>query len=738
MNLSFFKKNRFLLPLAALNIVLLVAVVFLINHVQNLLGSDIKIVLTEVVTQNKNIITSRIMMDINQLNSVANIVSEQLKAKNLNDYKDIQKFLLEYSEQNQDDSLFIADNTGFSLVKGKELNIFNRKYFRLAMSGTPNISDKSISRVNGEDIFIFSVPLYYKDEIIGTVQKYYSAEQMHNLFALSLFSSKGYVYVINSEGYVILHTYHTGCPDKSDNYFRTLYEDDNREASNQIRTDVQNNRSGFQETTINQEQIFSAYTPIPGIHDWYLITCVPTEAISPNGTNLVKLFFIILSSLTFIFTSSVAYFQRYKNKQKEALEQIAFVDPVTEGNTFNKFAVDVSSILLSNPNTKFWIFKFDIDNFKYINNFYGFEFGDKVLRQIDNTFSSKLNKNEVCARVSSDNFVALLTDVHETRLNDLLTFTDPDEDLQLYFSGGLYAINDKTENINLMLDKAGIASQTVKGSLNKKFNYYSDEFDKYTRQNEQLKRVVKQAIVDKSIFPYYQPKVDINTGTVVGAEALARMYDKDGRFIVPGEFIPLCEKTGLIMDVDMIIFEKVLLFIRNAMDSGSNCVPISVNFSRLHLADPTFIDKITDKVNSYKVPANLIEIELTESAIFDNVDIIYDITQKLRSRGFLLAMDDFGSGYSSLNMLKDIPIDVLKIDKGFLSEAIDSNRRNIIFSTIAEMASKLNIKVVVEGVEYAENVQLMKDCGCSIAQGYYFARPMDEKSFEKIYRDGVV
>ena len=138
------------------------------------------------------------------------------------------------------------------------------------------------------------------------------------------------------------------------------------------------------------------------------------------------------------------------------------------------------------------------------------------------------------------------------------------------------------------------------------------------------------------------------------------------------------------------------------------------------------------------MPAHLIEIELTESAIFDNIDTIYAFTRKMHANGFAIAMDDFGSGYSSLNMLKDIPIDVLKIDKGFLSEAVDNNRRNIIFSSIADMARKLNIKVVVEGVEHLENVRLMKECGCSIAQGYYFAKPMDEESFRNVFQEGRI
>lgn len=736
---SFLAKNKFLIPLVLLNIALLIAVVFYINHAQSLLTSDIKITLNEVVTQNKDIITSRIEIDINKINAVADKINDRMKRQNLSSYEDIRQALTDYAGQESDPNIFIADKDGQAIIKGKQLNIAARKYFRLALSGVPNISDQTISRLNGEDIFIISVPLYYNKAIIGTIQKYYTAKQMYDMFSLSLFSSKAYVYVINREGYIILHTTHDNCTEQSDNFFRNLYASGNKEASEQIRRDVQSNQVGFLGTTDKDSiDVYSVYTPIYNVHDWYLVTSVPVAAVSPNGQKVLSLFFFTLSALTFVFTSSLAYFQRYKNQQKSTLEKIAFVDPVTDGNTFNKFLLDAAQILKNNPRSNFWILKFDIDNFKYINNFYGFDFGDKILKQITQNINAQLHKNEVFARMSSDNFVALLTDISPERLETMLTFVNAAEDINIYFSAGIYEIRNPQENITLMVDKAGTAAQTIKGVANKKINHYSFTFDEQIQANEKMKRLVKQAIADKRFFPYYQPKVDIYTGKLVGAEALARMFDKDGKMVSPGEFIPISEKTGLILDVDMIIFEKVLAFLQKSLQAGLECVPISVNFSRIHLTDIKFIEKLTNKLHDYQVPASLIEIELTESAIFDNVGVIHTITSQLRERGFLISMDDFGSGYSSLNMLKDIQIDVLKVDKGFLDESSDSNRRNIIFASIADMAKKLNIKVVVEGVEFPENVELMKKCGCTIAQGFYFARPMPEEAFEKIYKDGVI
>lgn len=291
-----------------------------------------------------------------------------------------------------------------------------------------------------------------------------------------------------------------------------------------------------------------------------------------------------------------------------------------------------------------------------------------------------------------------------------------------------------------MVDKATTAAQDVKGMsyLNKKTQIYSERFDEQMIQNEQMKRAVEQALEDDEILPFFQPKVDVNTGRLVGAEALARWITKDGTLIPPFRFIPISEKTGLITELDMVIFEKTLRFIKRSLMEGVACVPISVNFSRLHLSDKNFIKKVCDKISEYEIPANLIEMEITESAIFENSQIILDVTNKLHEYGVAISMDDFGSGYSSLNMLNDIPIDVLKIDRAFLKETENSEKQRIILSAIANMAIQLNIKVVVEGVETIENVNLMKDIGLTIAQGYYYAKPMDEGSFGKVYREGIV
>ena len=284
-------------------------------------------------------------------------------------------------------------------------------------------------------------------------------------------------------------------------------------------------------------------------------------------------------------------------------------------------------------------------------------------------------------------------------------------------------------NINIFKN-----THTTSEKIDFKNPMYYEKLYNFINENDKINYLTH--IKNDEFVAFYQPKVDINSGKLVGAEALIRWRTRDNKLIAPGDFIPLSEKTGLVTDLDMIVFEKVLAFLRSSLDAGVECVPISVNFSRLHFSNEKFLPTLLQKMEKYQVPAHLIELELTESAIFDNFSIIYDFTEKVREYGVAVAMDDFGSGYSSLNMLKDLSIDTLKVDRAFLEEAADNEKRNIIFVSVVEMARKLNISLVVEGVETGENVSLMRECGCNIAQGYYFARPMEESKFAELFREG--
>ncbi|AVQ28473.1 GGDEF domain-containing protein [Fusobacterium ulcerans] len=737
------KKKKIIASVIFFNIIIGIFVIVLMRYVQNLLYLDVNIHLSEVLNQNKEVITNKLKLEINNLNFISYLINEEIikeETKNNEEINDdtIKNIFLKYYKSKNNKDVYFANKKGEAIFINKVIDITGRNYFKLSIQGINNISERIISRDNGEDMFVISVPIKYKRKIIGTVQKKFTPEEMYNICSVPLFSSKGNTYIINSQGYILVTSNYEKYNRETDNYFRMLYSEGNKEKSEQLKRSIKENKSGFIEIEGSKEDFYLTYTPIKEVYGWYLISTISTEIISRNGNTVVKIFYFILFIIIFVFLFSGLYFLDYKNKQQIQLENIAFIDNVTKGDSYNKFIVDLSQILLNNPEKKYHILKFDIKKFKYINSFYGFEFGNKVLTDIYKNNKEKLTTNERIARISADNFVILLEELSIERLNDILEPLNYDEGATIYFSGGLYSINDIFENVNLMVDKANIAANSVKEIMNKTLGFYSEEFNTQILKNEKLKKLIREAIDKKELMPYYQPKVNIHTNELVGAEALARWKTKEGKLISPFEFIPICEKTGMIVELDMIIFEKVLKFLKSNLDKRIECTPISVNFSKLHINDKNFFKNIMDKLDKYNIPTSLIEIEMTETVIFDNYKLIKNFIRELHKVRLMISMDDFGTGYSSLNMLKDIPIDILKIDKGFLDKGSNLQRRNIIFSAIVDLAQKLGIKVVVEGVETIENIELMKNSGCYIAQGYYYAKPMDEEEFQKIYEEGVV
>lgn len=736
MKKKYLKRNY--IAIAAVSAVLLIAVLLLMNQVRSLLHSDVKINIMEIVTQNKDVITSKLMLEVNNLGLVSKQISERASFKKKAEAEDFKNTFLDYTKNGTDEGFVFSDAQGNAVSgDGTEINIRGRKYFRLAMEGKENISERVVSRLNGEDVFIISVPVYAGDEIVGTIQKQYKEKEMYGICSISLFSQQGAMYIINKEGYVLIDSkLEDGYAKENSNYFRMLYLD-NPQVSKRLEADIAAEREGFFEVNFQGEKIFAAYTPIEEVHEWYLITSVNTAAVMPNATIVIQIFYVILLVVLLFFSVMMLYYATMKNKQRLALETTAFVDTVTGGNTYTKFLVEARRLLQQGGKSP-GIFVMDIDNFKYINSFYGFDKGDDILKNVYTRYSDKLKPGECLARNSADHFIAFLQDSGKERL---LRFFESEMDIsgvKVYFSAGFYPISSTEESLNLMIDKATMASQKTKGKKHKNVGVYSSKYDEEIVKNERIKREVEQAVANGEIVPYFQPKINVHTGGLVGAEALARWITPQGKLIPPNDFIPVCEFTGVIDMVDWTIFDKTLAFIRRHLDAGVEGVPVSVNFSRMHLINSGFADMLRDKLEASGVPPRLIEVEMTETIIYDNVENINLFIETLHGIGVRVSMDDFGSGYSSLHMLKDVDIDVLKIDRGFLNEASDSKKQQVIFEAIAQMARQLDIEVVVEGVETAENVALMKQAKCDVAQGYFYSRPVEMQKFDTIYREGHV
>lgn len=395
-------------------------------------------------------------------------------------------------------------------------------------------------------------------------------------------------------------------------------------------------------------------------------------------------------------------------------------------------------LLLTHPDTRYYLAFLDIDDFKMINAHYGTKMGDAFLRHLGKALRTTLPGVELCGRIGGDSFVLLqtqpppATQAAAAGMVERLLQDAPVVGVQLKI--GYYEIDDRSLSVPDMCDRAKMAVSVAKHRYGIHFALYDNTLQQRAMREHQLASCMESALDQHQFHVYLQPKHDVQTSAVSGAEALARWIHPTLGFISPGEFIPLFERNGFISRLDAYMWEAVCVILRRWIDDGLPTVPISVNASRMDFAAPNLVERIETLVDSYNIPHDLIHFEVTESAYTDQPQQIISAVSALRSCGFLIEMDDFGAGYSSLNMLSELPIDILKLDMRFMQgvsfqDNLPGNKRNVL-SFIISLSKWLRLPTVAEGVEKREEFDLLRSMGCDYIQGYYFAKPMPVDEFE--------
>lgn len=400
------------------------------------------------------------------------------------------------------------------------------------------------------------------------------------------------------------------------------------------------------------------------------------------------------------------------------------------------FCHQMDEILQSAPNGLYDVIALDIEHFKLFNDTYGVDEGDKLLKCIAQNLSRELEKLEgVCARVYADQFLIFMNRKKgflESIVEHInCNMEEYPLDMKAHIKAGVYEVHDVRVSVNSMCDRAFIAVKAAKGRYENDIAYYDDSIREKLLLEQQIGDDMVRALREEQFDVYFQPKYDLESGKMVGAEALARWNHPVKGLLSPGDFIPIFEKNGFITELDMYVWDKCCQFISQWKEKYDMSIPISVNVSRKDIYKQNLPEILRDIVNRYGISTDLLHLEITESAYTENPEQLILIVGQLKKEGFVIEMDDFGSGYSSLNMLAELPIDILKLDMKFLQNKGEDSKIENIMSAVVELAKKINLHVIAEGVEVEKQISMLKAMKCDMVQGYFYAKPMNVRQFEK-------
>ncbi len=692
--------------------------------------------LSEVALQNASIIRDKVNLELDKLQAVANIIGQSYEFNQ--DY--IMRVLqLENERSSYKRMAYVGPDGEAHTTDNLSFSILDRDYYEKALLGIANISDRLVDKIGGGLINVYAVPLYYKDEIAGVIIATSEMKIFSEAISNNMFGGEGFSYIIKENGTPVVYADNKNSMYEFDNLFEEMRRNGVSDSDiAEMKSNICNEISGNIEYTREGISRVAGYSKV-GVNDWHIVSVVPKYVISEYSDRLIRRNILSVVAVAILLLIFMAFIFIQNAKHQRVLENLAFVDPITGSNNLNKFKQLAANILKEHGHRNLYMLRLDVDNFKLINDLYGFSEGDDILADISRVIGNVLNDGDIYGRIGSDDFIMMIRAESRDELIEIgrrffdqfkALMTSNGKAYSVNFTTGVYIIPADETDIDKMMDRANMAHRSAKVQASeRKLAFYDDTMRNDAVRIKNIENVMHDALLNNEFKVFLQPKYHLSTGKMEGAEALIR-WIHGGHVEPPSAFVPVFEKNGFIVNIDLYVLEEVCKLQRKWLDMGITPVPISVNQSKPLVYGKDYCERISSIIAKYNLPPNLIELELLETIIHDNISDLIQITTSLHERGLLICIDDFGSGYSSLNMLKDLCVDVLKIDRGFLTRAENSDRAEFILSTIIALAKGLNMAVVTEGVETEHQADLLKRLECDTAQGYLYASPMPAEQFE--------
>ncbi|MGL6106283.1 bifunctional diguanylate cyclase/phosphodiesterase [Romboutsia sp.] len=692
----------------------------------------------EVTIQVANSITTKFDVYFKELNYIKRSIIEN---DVLSD--ETKQILLKYKiDEKVFDEILVLDNQGAGVTsQQKPIDIGGTPYFEsIKKSNDICVSDPKTTELIGEDLVLYSIPVKKENENTGFIVGINKAQILMSKLSTGVYGNEGNSYIVNKDGNIIFSNEKKYI---GKDIFKLLYKDDTDDTLAKHKESFKNEKQGSIEESVDSNDLYIGFSIIPYTNEWYVIKSIQEKSILKNTENTTHILVVIIAFIIFTFIIIGIYFFIVQERLKKA----AFKDKITDINNYEKFLLDAKDFIKNRrKNKRILLLCFDIDKFKIINDIHGYETGDKVLKAIAQNIKTSFDSKAVYGRITGDIFALIVeTEANDKEINmvveiirkDVINLSGHDEldyAFNLQTCVGVYIVQDTDSDIKKIVSNADMARIKSKENIYKSYVIFDENMRAEIKLIAKLEKDLYSAIENNELEVYYQPKYNINTSKIVGAEALLRWNHSGMGIISPVKFIPIAEKNRFINKIGKWVFEDVCRNLRESIDEGIEVVPIAVNISRVELYQPTLIHNFQLALLKYKIAPELIEIEITETTALNNIKFINSKLSEIKGLGIKVAMDDFGTGNSNLSNLKDISIDVLKLDRSLLIDIENNDKTEVMVKSIVSLSKNLRMSTVCEGVENISQVEIIRNAGCEIVQGFLFSKPIKEDAYKRILK----
>lgn len=639
---------------------------------------------------------------------------------------------------------FSKNGRGVRVTRGKDMEIdvtleeispCMQEIVRSAWEGAEAFSEISYDEKLEKDVIGYAVPVYRNGEIIGALVATEAADSLREMLnGETIFAGNGYIRLVDSQGNYVL-------PYEEDSVFSGDYF--SAEEKERIEETLQEGGNCFTSVRYNGN-LFRIYIAATDIRDWNLFGIESVNEVNRFTSQMILITRIAFSLVLAVVILLVFYGYRALKKKNRELIQYAYYDPLTGAYNSEKFQQELTEVM---KGQEAWALAgMNIRQFKFINEIFGRNQADSLLCHVKEAMENNMEEGEYFCRNSADMFLMLLKTsdkkIIQERIRkimgDISAFSANwrrNYEIQMYCGISLIPAGGKKDTATMQTTHTMFALEKARTLPRNSIWFY----DLKLHQEEILQNYVEshmnQALEAGEFKMYLQPKFELKTGKLVGAETLVRWIPEDGKVIYPGQFIPIFERNGFCAALDMYMTEQVCRQLRRWRDENGQVVPVSVNQSKILFYEADYVERMEKLIKKYQVPAEWITLEILEGLAMENIDKLNQVILRLKKIGFRISMDDFGSGYSSLNILGNLRIDELKLDKGFFKEleGADRRRQTIIIEHIIEISKSLKISTVAEGIETEGDQQMVRDLDCDYGQGYYYCRPVPVEEFNEKY-----